>query len=97
MALADEALFGYETWQDLWEQVIPDGHSHVKIRWRESKMNKPILRKVLADGTMTDDMMSRWTFERIFRQLLLNEGYTTRGGVHQIRRTLGKEIHGKKR
>lgn len=96
MALADDALFGYRSWGDLWEQLIPDGHSHVKIQWKASALDLPILRKVAPDGTVTKDMMSRATFERVFRELLRNEGYTSRGGMHQVRRSLGKEIDSKR-
>lgn len=95
MALADGALFGYKSWDQIWDQTVPDGDTHVKILWEEAWLNKPIIRDVTFDGVVTEEKLKRSTFESIIRTMLLNEGYATGGGVHQIRRTLGKKILGK--
>ena len=97
MAFADKALFGYDCYSDLLEQEIPEGRESVQLRWTDETAELPILRHIEADGTVTTEPMKRQTFERIFNAAVANEGYATPGGIHKVRRTLGKKLDGESR
>jgi hypothetical protein len=45
MAIADGALFGYKTLDNLKMQEIPAGENEVPLRFKESALDRPILRK----------------------------------------------------
>jgi len=66
MALADKALFGYDTLADLQEQQMPLGQDELPLRWRESALNKPILRKCTKEGVITDEPMPKSAFCEMF-------------------------------
>ena len=93
MAITDRALFGFDTLADLQTQRIPDGENQVVLRWRDSALEKPILRKCTKAGGVTDEFMPQRAFEAIFRNTLRNAGYASCGAsVHSIRRQLGKKV-----
>jgi hypothetical protein len=50
MAIADQALFGYETLADLQQQEIPAGENELILRFKESVFDKLILRKCTKAG-----------------------------------------------
>jgi Protein of unknown function (DUF3435) len=66
MAFADKALCGFDKMADLQEQQIPEGQSELVLRWRESALNKPILRRCKKAGGATDEPMPRSAFSQIF-------------------------------
>ena len=92
MAFADKALWGFNTMADLQEQRIPQGQDYLTLRWRDSVLNKPILRKCTKAGGVTDEPMPRSAFSQIFQSTLLNAGYNYAATVHSIRRQLGKKV-----
>src|SRR5436190_17624913 len=94
MAIADKALFGFNSMDDLWQQEIPRGEDEVILQWNESAKNLPILRNVTMKDGVTKDPMSKWTFRRIHRFTMRNAGYFCGISIHQIRRYLGKKIDG---
>jgi hypothetical protein len=94
MAFADNALFGYDTLADLLEQKIPPGEAHMALRWKDSALERPILRKcTMADG-VTDEPMPKEAFRDIFKSTLKNSSYLCRTSIHMIRRALGKKVDG---
>ena len=92
MAFLDKALFGFDTLRDLQEQQIPEGQDEIFLRWRESALDKPILRKCTKAGGLTDEPMPGSAFSQIFQSTLLNAGYFCAASVHSIRRQLGKKV-----
>lgn len=92
MAIADGALFGYETLDDLQKQEIPVGENELPLRFKESALNQPILRKCTKAKGVTDEPMPRFAFVDIFRTILILAGYFCATSIHTIRRQLGKKV-----
>jgi hypothetical protein len=93
MAIADKALFGFNSVDDLWWQEFITGEDELPLRWNKSVEDLPILRNVTMEEGVTEDPMSKWTFLRIFRSTLRNAGYFCGSSIHQIR--LGKKVDGR--
>jgi hypothetical protein len=83
MAFDDNALFGFDCLDDLWQQEIPLSDNELILRWNDSALEKKIVR------------MSISKFREIFKSTLRNAGYFVGGSIHQIRRCLGKKVDGK--
>lgn len=92
LALADGALEGYRTFDDLREQVIPADRDEVPLRFKQEVLNLPIARKCTKSGGVTNDPMSKSQFEAIFRSSLINAGYNWSPQIHAIRRQVGKGL-----
>ena len=92
MAMADKALFGYETFADLQEQAIPPGENELVLRFKEAMLDKPILCKCTKASGVTDEPMPRSAFSDILRNTFRNAGYLCTTSVHAIRRQLGKKV-----
>ena len=90
MAIADEALFGYKTLDDVRRQEIPAGQTELILRFNDSALNKPIARKCTKHGSVTDDPMPLSAFLAIFKSTLVNAGYLWNLSIHAIRRSIGK-------
>ena len=45
MAIADDALFGYKSLEDVRAQEIPSGQDELVLRFKDSALERPILRK----------------------------------------------------
>src|ERR1700761_2149458 len=92
MAIADGALFGYDTLDDLRQQVIPAGKDEVILRFKRSSLDRPILRKCTKAGGVTDEPMTKAAFLDILRNTLVNAGYFCGASIYAIRRQLGKGV-----
>ncbi|MCJ1426427.1 hypothetical protein MMC29_004330 [Sticta canariensis] len=92
MAIADGALFGYETLDDLRAQEIPVGENELPLRFKESALNQPILRKCTMAKGVTDEPMPKAAFTEIYGSTMRNAGYLCGTSIHAIRRQLGKKV-----
>ena len=92
MALADGALFGVESVDDLQKKEIPPGENELILRYNESSLKKPILRKCTKAGGVTDEPMPKSAFSGIWRSNTFNAGYFYTPTIHAIRRGLGKKV-----
>ena len=95
MAVADDALFGYESLEDVRAQEIPSGQDELVLRFKDSALERPILRKCTKTGGVTDDPMPKSSFTTIFKSTLTNAGYLCGPSIHAIRRQLGKGVDSK--
>lgn len=95
MAIADNALFGYESLEDVRAQEIPSGEDELVLRFKDSASERPILRKCTKTGGVTDDPMPKSSFTAILKSTLTNAGYLCGPSIHAIRRQLGKEVDSK--
>jgi len=95
MALADGALFGYKTIDDVRNQVIPAGKNELVLKIKDEVLDLPILRRCTKAGGVTNEPMPQSAFLSIFRAMLKNAGYDCRASIHMIRRSLGKKVNGK--
>ncbi|KAH0543790.1 hypothetical protein FGG08_001972 [Glutinoglossum americanum] len=94
MAIADEALFGFSSMEDLWKQEIPQGEDEVSLRWNESVKDLPILRKATMKDGVTEEPMKKAAFLKIYQSSLKNAGYLCGTSIYAIRRYLGKMVDG---
>jgi hypothetical protein len=93
----DNALFGIESLDDLQAREIPPGDEELILSFKESALDRPILRKCTKEKGTMEEMMPRSAFRRIFRAVMQKEGYFCGSSVHAVRRYLGKKIDGKLR
>jgi hypothetical protein len=95
MAIADGALFGYDTLDDLRQQVIPAGKNKVIFRFKKSALDQLILRKCIKAGGVTDEPMPKGAFLAVFKSTLINAGYLWNLSIHAIRRSFEKRADSK--
>lgn len=95
MAFADEAIFGYDTLDDFWDQQIPANQSEVQLRWKDSALEQPILRRVHKVKGVLNEPWKQFTFTTIFRALLDSCSYFCEASMHMIRRSLGTKVGGR--
>ena len=95
LALADGALYGIESSEDLWDMSIPDGDDALPLRWKDEFLQLPIVRNATKAHGLTSAPLSKATFERILKSVLNLSGYFGTATIHAIRRALGKKLDGK--
>ena len=95
LALADNAIWGIETFDDLWQLQIPDGDDELPLRWNDSVRALPILRNATMQRGITEEPLPKRTFDRTLKSVLELSGYFGNATVHAIRRFLGKKVNGK--
>jgi len=62
MAIADGALFGFKSLDDLQKQEIPPGKNELILQYNESVLDRPILRKCTKADGVTDEPMPKSAF-----------------------------------
>ena len=92
MAIADGALFGYNSLEDVRWQRIPAGKDEIIFRFKDSALNQTVLRKCTNTGGVTEDPVPKRFFTSIFRSTLTNAGYFCGLSIHTMRRQLGKAV-----
>lgn len=95
MAVADHALFGYESLKDARKQEIPEGEDELVLRFKDSALDRPILQQCTKTGGVTDDPMPKSSFTSILRSTLTIAAYFCGPSIHAIRRQLGKGVDSK--
>jgi hypothetical protein len=95
LAIADHAIWGVNTLDDLWQLKIPDGDDELPLRWNDSVMHLPILRNVTMRDGVTNEPLLKRTFDRILKSVLNRSGFFGPATVHAIQRFVGKKVNGK--
>jgi hypothetical protein len=96
-AVADNAPFGVESLDDLQQLEIPPGEEEVILNFKETAVDRPILRKYTKEKDTIEEMMSKSAFLRIFRAMMKQAGYSCGTSIHAIRWYLGKKFDGESR
>ena len=86
MAMADKAIWGYDSLAELLQQKIPRGKNELPLRYREDSLHRPFLRKCTKAHNITEELMPMSTFYEIFEKMLQNAGYIASASIHAIRR-----------
>lgn len=97
MAIADDALFGIESLVGLQKLKIPFGEEGLSLSFKESALDRPILRKCTKEKGTLEEMMPTSAFFRIFRVMMKKIGYFGGTSIHAVRRYLGKKVDGTSR
>jgi hypothetical protein len=95
LALADNALFGIQSLEDLQKLEIPAGEEELGLSFKESALDRPILRKCTKEKGTLEEMMPKSAFLRIFQAMMKKAGYFCGTSIHAVRRYLGKKVDGK--
>ena len=95
IALADGALYGIGSTEDLWDRDILDGDDALPLRWKDEVLELPIVRNAIKAHGVTNTPLPKLTFERILKSVLNLSGYFGTATIHAIRRALGKKVDGK--
>lgn len=91
LALADNALYGFSTPKEVFEQRIPEGQDELVLRWNEEAEDRCIVRGVTAEG-VSEDPLTKETYQADFQKILKNACYFVTATVHAMRRALGAAV-----
>ncbi|KAI9045863.1 uncharacterized protein KD926_007166 [Aspergillus affinis] len=94
LALADNALFGFSTPEEFFEQRIPEGENELVLRWNDEAKDRCIVRGVTAEG-VSEEPLTKGTYQFDFKRVLANAGYFVTATVHAMRRAIGAAVDGK--
>ena len=95
LAIANYAIWGVNTLDDLWQLQIPDGDDELPLRWNDSVIYLPILRNAIMRDGVTDKPLLKRTFDRILKSVFNLLGFFGPATVYAIRRFIGKKVNGK--
>jgi hypothetical protein len=91
MAIADKALYGIESLEDLLKMEIP---AELKLIFKDTVLDLPILRRWTKEKGTTEEIMPKSAF---LRAMMRKTGYFCGTSIRAIRRYVSKKIDGKSR
>jgi Protein of unknown function (DUF3435) len=92
MAVADDALLGYDSLEDVRRQEIPEVEDELVLRFHDDALERPVLRRCTKTSGVTDDPMPQGAFTNVLKSTLTNAGYLSGPSIHAIRRQLSKGV-----
>ena len=95
LALADKAIYGISSAEELWQLQIPPGDNELILQRTGSVKHLPLLRNATMQHGVSTEPLSKKTFDRIIKSVFKLSGYFDHATVHAIRRYLGKKVNGK--
>ncbi|RHZ54243.1 uncharacterized protein CDV56_106367 [Aspergillus thermomutatus] len=94
LALADNALYGFSSPEEVVEQRIPEGEDELVLRWNEEAKDRCIIRGVTA-GRVSEDPLTKEKYQADFRKIPANACYFMTATIHAMCRALGKAVKSK--
>jgi hypothetical protein len=94
LALTDNALYGYKSADEVWQQRIPPGEKELALKWNEEAENRCIVRGITATK-VSEASMTKAKFHDDFRRVMNNADYFKTATIHALRRALGAVVDGK--
>lgn len=95
LAIADNALFGFKSVEDIQQMQIPADKDEVILVYNEAALDQYILKRCTKAEGVTDAPMPKSAFLAIYQATLKNAGYFCGTSIHTIRRGLGKKVDGR--
>ena len=92
MDIADGALFGYKTLDDLQKQEKSHGREQDPFSIQQVSLEAAILRRCSKAKGIRNGPMPRAAFTKIFGNALKNAGYLCATSIRAIHRQLGKKV-----
>lgn len=93
MAIADGALYGIHSLDDLWEQRIGEGDNEKQLLWKKKSKNQPIARRIRNGQVSPTEPWPVERFRKIFRDTLQQAGYVgIQPRINQVRRETGIQL-----
>ena len=93
LALADNALYGFSSSEEVFEQRIPEGQDELVLRWNEEAEDRCIARGITAEG-VSEDPLTKEAYHADLRRILNSAGYIVLATIHAMRRHLGAAVRG---
>ncbi|KAH8431348.1 uncharacterized protein LDX57_009006 [Aspergillus melleus] len=94
LALADGALFGFTSPEEVFEQRIPPGENELVLSWKDEARDRRVVRSVTAEG-VGEDPLTKEQYQKDLRRILIWVGFFITATVHAMRRELGKAVAAK--
>jgi hypothetical protein len=94
MAIADNALFGITSVEDLQQMEIPPEQDELILIYNEDVKDTYVLKKCTKAKGVTEEPMPKSAFCAIFQAFMKIIGYFCGMSIHAIRRYLGKKVDG---
>lgn len=95
IALADGALFGIESVEDLTEFGLHrSGLAWILLQWKEAALDKPVFKNITAKGPQGIPLLKEH-FCRFLRQIFSMASYLKNTTIHDICCALSQKIKGK--
>lgn len=97
-AITDHAIWGINSFEDLWRLQILPGEDELILRWNDSADSAealPILRNATIQHGVTEEPLPKRIFDHILKSVLILLGYLGNATVYAIRRYLGKKVNSK--
>lgn len=67
MVIADRALFGFASLDDLWKQEPPKGGDRLILRYHDAALDLPVLRKCNMKDEVLEEPMPKSEFLSIYQ------------------------------
>lgn len=83
LAFLDHAIFGYDSREQLFEQVIPKEENELPLQWRDEAQERCIVRNT-AGNTITEDPLTKKQFYKFFSPIANNAGYFQTPTIHAM-------------
>jgi hypothetical protein len=97
MVIADNALFGIESLDDLLKLEIPPGDEELELNFKEIALDRPILRICTKGRGTIEDKWSKSVSLWIYRAMMTKAGYFCGTSIHAVRWNLGKKVDARSR
>lgn len=81
LAIADNALFGIKSLDDVRNMEILTSETKLILRHNDDAINRPILRKCTKAGGVVSELMPKSAFLTIYGSTMKDSGYLSWGGV----------------
>jgi hypothetical protein len=92
MIIVDNVLFKFKSFDDFQRQEIPIDENEFILKYEESILNRPILRKCTKADGVINEFMFKAAFADIFGSTFKNAGYFCVILIHAVRRQLNKKV-----
>ncbi|KAL9045573.1 MAG: hypothetical protein Q9214_001404 [Letrouitia sp. 1 TL-2023] len=92
-SIPNKAFWGIDSPKDFWQLRIPPADNELLLQWTESAKRLPILRNATMQQGVSEEPLSKKTFDRIIKSVLNSSGYFGNAIIYAIRRYLGKKVN----
>ena len=97
LALADGVFDGCESFKDIEAKELPPGSSLYKYRYKSEAKQRPILRSINPNGTVSDNEILTYNcFNNMLKGIGQRAGYEDRLSAYCFRRAYAKAVESKK-
>ena len=93
LALADNALYRFSSFKEVFKQRIPEGQDELVLRWNEEAEDRCIARGITIEG-VSKDLLTKKAYHANLRRILNSAGYIHLAIIHAMCCHLGAAVQG---